>query len=118
MAVRPAGVRPPGLSEPVHRALLSYPWPGNVEELRGELTRAFLRRRGEAIEPADLSSHVRGAADASTQRTLAQAEEDHIQRVLASVGGHRGRAAEILRIDRKTLRERLGPKASEGRPTE
>jgi DNA-binding NtrC family response regulator len=113
-----AGVRAPGFPDPVRRALLSYPWPGNAEELRGEVTRAFLRRRGEAVELADLSAHVRGAADSGVQRTLAQAQEDHIQKVLASVGGHRGRAAEILRIDRKTLRERLGPKCPSGRPTE
>ncbi|MEQ8163777.1 MAG: helix-turn-helix domain-containing protein, partial [Smithellaceae bacterium] len=34
-------------------------------------------------------------------------ETAYIRRVLASVGGTKSRAAEILRIDRKTLRDKL-----------
>ena len=37
----------------------------------------------------------------------AQVEAEYIRNVLASVGGNKTRAAEILRIDRKTLREKL-----------
>ena len=40
-------------------------------------------------------------------RTLAQVEAEYIRNVLASVDGNRTRAAEILGIDRKTLREKL-----------
>ena len=40
-------------------------------------------------------------------RSLAEVEADYISRVLTSVGGNRTRAAEILGIDRKTLREKL-----------
>jgi DNA-binding protein Fis len=40
-------------------------------------------------------------------RTLAEVEAEHIQGVLQSVGGNKTKAAEILGVDRKTLREKL-----------
>jgi DNA-binding protein Fis len=40
-------------------------------------------------------------------RTLADMETEHVRNVLASVDGNKTRAAEILGIDRKTLREKL-----------
>jgi DNA-binding protein Fis len=40
-------------------------------------------------------------------RTLAEVENDYICRVVESVGGNKSRAAEILGIDRKTLRGKL-----------
>jgi two-component system response regulator HydG len=38
---------------------------------------------------------------------LAAVEHEHIQNVLASVNGNKTQAAKILKIDRKTLREKL-----------
>lgn len=40
-------------------------------------------------------------------RALAEVEVEHIRNVLASVDGKKRRAAEILGIGRKTLREKL-----------
>jgi two-component system response regulator HydG len=39
--------------------------------------------------------------------TLAEVEKQHIQRVLERTGQNKTKAAEILGIDRKTLREKL-----------
>jgi len=41
------------------------------------------------------------------RRTLADVEAEHIRNVLISVAHNKTRAAEILGIDRKTLREKL-----------
>jgi len=41
------------------------------------------------------------------KRTLAVVETEYILNVLASVSGNKSHAAEILGIDRKTLREKL-----------
>jgi DNA-binding NtrC family response regulator len=40
-------------------------------------------------------------------RTLAEVEAEYIRNVLVSVKGNKTKAAEILQIDRKTLREKL-----------
>jgi DNA-binding NtrC family response regulator len=106
---------PPGMAEPFRRALFAYSWPGNVEELREAVTRAFLNRRGDVLGWVDLPHPIRPAKEDSTGRALAEVEADHILKVLASTGGHRGKAAEILKIDRKTLREKLKGIGAEGR---
>jgi two-component system response regulator HydG len=40
--------------------------------------------------------------------TLAEMEKKYIEKVLLSVGGNKTKAAEILGIDRKTLRGKVG----------
>jgi two-component system response regulator HydG len=40
-------------------------------------------------------------------RSLAEVEAEYISNVLQTTGGNKTRAAEILGIDRKTLREKL-----------
>ncbi|NOR88431.1 MAG: hypothetical protein GQ527_12555 [Bacteroidales bacterium] len=40
-------------------------------------------------------------------KTLKQLETEHIQLILASTKGNKTKAAEILGIDRKTLREKM-----------
>jgi DNA-binding NtrC family response regulator len=63
----------------------------------------------DLIQVPDLPSTMRFSLgrEAGLDRTLAEVEAEHIRNVLASVGGNKTRAAEILGIDRKTLRERL-----------
>jgi len=64
---------------------------------------------GDLIEVPDLPSLMRFSALRKTgfTRTLAAVEGEYISNVLASVDGNKTRAAEMLGIDRKTLRERL-----------
>ena len=61
------------------------------------------------IDVANLPSVMQFAipGDGDVNSTLAQIEQNHIRRVLAGVEGNKTRAAEILGIDRKTLREKL-----------
>jgi len=44
---------------------------------------------------------------ATLRRTLAEVEAEHVRAVLTSVNDNKTRAAKILGIDRKTLREKL-----------
>ena len=100
----------PRFSDEVLRVLRNdYPWPGNVRELENLVHRLMVMTEGDCIEVADLPSLMRFSVsrEPDLNRTLAQVEAEYIRHVLASVGGNRTRAAKVLDIDRKTLREKL-----------
>ncbi len=91
------------------RVLKDYYWPGNVRELQNVVQRVMIMSDSETVEAHDLPSLMKNSVPyySGNDRTLAQVEIEHIQNVLASVNGNKTRAAQILGIDRKTLRERL-----------
>jgi len=99
----------PRMSDRALQVLREYPWPGNVRELENVMQRLVVMTDGDIVEVADLPSLMRFSAmrDTGFHRKLAEVEADYIQNVLASVGGNKTRAAEILDIDRKTLREKI-----------
>lgn len=103
------GREPPQLNDRVKEAFLQYGWPGNVRELENLIHRLLVMNDSGSIEVPDLPSHMRFSLSTSCDpnRSLAEVEAEHIRNVLSSVDGNRTRAAEILGIDRKTLREKL-----------
>jgi DNA-binding NtrC family response regulator len=104
-----AGKPVPQFSENALRVLKRYDWPGNVRELENVLQRLVVMTDGPHIEIPDLPPLMRFSAPRMNglNRTLAEVEADYIRNVLAGVGENKTRAAEILGIDRKTLREKL-----------
>ncbi len=96
-------------SEGALRILKDYSWPGNVRELENLIQRLLVMNEDEIIKAPDLPSLMRKSLPrkARLHRTLKEVEIEHIQRVLTSAGGNKTRAAEILGIDRKTLRQKL-----------
>jgi len=108
----------PTISDQARDVLRAYPWPGNLAELENCMRGLAASVRGAAIDLADLPNALRASsgAAAAARRTLAEVEADHIRAVLASVGGHKTRAAEILGINRKTLREKLRDTGSDTTP--
>jgi DNA-binding NtrC family response regulator len=120
----------PELDPAVVAALAAHDYPGNVRELQHALERAVALARGGVVRvehlPDDMAA--RFAADApAAQRAedalvpLGQAVEEfehaYIRKALTKAGGHRGRAAAILGISRKSLWERLRD-AGRGDPEE
>jgi DNA-binding NtrC family response regulator len=104
----------PQISERALEVLKNYPWPGNARELENIIQRLVVMTDGDIIDVPDLPPLMRFSAlrEVGLRRTLAEVEAEYIHNVLASVGGNKSRAAEILGIDRKTLRKRLpGPTA-------
>ncbi|HWR83841.1 MAG TPA: sigma-54 dependent transcriptional regulator [Candidatus Deferrimicrobium sp.] len=91
------------------RLLKNYHWPGNVRELENVLHRLVVMADNDLVDAPDLPSLMRFSAprQSGLNRTLVEVEKEHIRNVLAGVGGNKTRAAEILGIDRKTLREKL-----------
>ena len=109
------GGKVPHFSDEALRVLRDYQWPGNVRELENLVHRMVVMTDGDLIQVPDLPSTMRFSVTggAGLDRTLAEVEAEHIRNVLASVRGNKVRAAEILGIDRKTLRTRLKSYESE-----
>ena len=99
----------PEFSDNTLRAMKDYPWPGNVRELENLVQRLLVITDEDRIRMADLPAAMRYAYRPGTNplRPLAEVEREHLQTVLTASGGNKTRAAEILGIDRKTLREKL-----------
>jgi len=99
----------PRFTDEVLTALRNYNWTGNVRELENLMHRLVVMTDSDKIDIADLPPQMRFSisSTAGLTRTLADVELEYIKNVLASVSGNKTRAAEILGIDRKTLREKL-----------
>jgi two-component system response regulator HydG len=96
-------------SDKALRILRSYAWPGNVRELENVVHSLVVMTDSDVINVPDLPDLMRytGIRENGLHRTLEEVETAHIRNVLASVGGNKTKAADILGIDRKTLREKM-----------
>jgi DNA-binding NtrC family response regulator len=99
----------PQFSDSALEVLKSYNWPGNVRELENVIHRLVIMNEEDVMDVPDLPSLMRSSIQSGPllNRTLAEVETEHIRRVLISVNGNKTKAAKILGIDRKTLREKL-----------
>jgi DNA-binding NtrC family response regulator len=99
----------PRFTDDALRALRNYDWPGNVRELENVIQRLVVMLEEDVVDVPDLPSAMRFLAPRGSgpYRTLAEVEAEHIQTVLAAVHDNKTRAAEILGIDRKTLRDKI-----------
>jgi DNA-binding NtrC family response regulator len=90
--------------------LLVYDYPGNVRELRSAIERAVLLAEGPDIMPSHLPPSIQAAGGAEVRplfSTLEEQERHYIAKVLQVTRGHRGEAARILGIDRRTLYDKI-----------
>lgn len=101
----------PSISDVAMQTLEDYDWPGNVRELRNVLEYALIHGN-HPIQPNDLvfskssADHSYLAHAADKMISLEDLEKRYIGEVLRHVRGHLGKAAEILKINRKTLLEK------------
>ena len=100
---------PPWFSDKVLQLFKNYRWQGNVRELENLIQRLLVLVDGDFIDVADLPERMRFSISRHTglDRSLTEVEAEHITAVLNSVKGNKTRAARILGIDRKTLRDKL-----------
>ncbi|MBF0612900.1 MAG: sigma-54-dependent Fis family transcriptional regulator, partial [Magnetococcales bacterium] len=96
--------------------ILGYNWPGNVRELENTVQRALLVAEGREITRSDLMIEAdiplpvetsEGALSFAVGTTVREMEELLIRRTLDEVSGNRTRAAELLGISIRTLRNKL-----------
>lgn len=103
----------PTISDQAMRFLEQHDWPGNVRQLRNTVECATVTCHGGLIGMDDLSVEGLGleaaGGDAATKEhgALAESEKREIIRILNRFDGHRGKAADYLGINRKTLREKI-----------
>ncbi len=82
-----------------------YAWPGNIRELENCLHAAVLLTPGDAIRPEYLSLDEH--ASSITPGSFREMERQLIVETLERVGGNRTRAAKVLGLSVRTIRNRL-----------
>jgi DNA-binding NtrC family response regulator len=95
------------LSPEAQQLLEAYRWPGNVRELENAIERAMVIGKGTTIEPEDLPLRAGSEENQLSDRSLADMERVHIERVLDELDGNITQAARVLGIDRATLYNKL-----------
>ncbi|WP_440122455.1 sigma-54-dependent transcriptional regulator [Tenacibaculum sp. Ill] len=88
--------------------LQRYNWPGNIRELENIIQRAVIMC-DRIVEVEHLPDSLKYNVDFSEEGliSLKEMEKRHIQHVLNATNNNKTKAAKILQIDRKTLREKL-----------
>lgn len=120
-AAEQLGVAVPGIPPETLDLLQAYDWPGNVRELGNSVERAVILSRGGPLTPSLFHLSGTGPPRRVTGGTanredgdgenlplnLAEMQRVMIERALRETGGNRTRAARLLGISERTLRNRL-----------
>lgn len=98
-----------GISKEAIKLLLDYQWPGNVRELENTIERAVIMTDQDHLIPSDFPRDLmegisemikRGVKD---RKSLDDIKSEYMKEVLKEVGGNKRIAAEILRVNPRTL---------------
>jgi DNA-binding NtrC family response regulator len=108
-----------GFSPEAMRCILNYAWPGNVRELKNVTRRAVLLGESDTIELNHLSMNP-GFSTYEASETLKSPEKwgsfeevtrkfqrDVIMKALGEARGKKAKAAELLKLNKKTLYRKL-----------
>ena len=130
MAINETGKHVKGFSDDVKKIFIDYGWPGNLRECRNAIRRAvLLTAEDQLVKPCSLPPEISGehfeketapadeyfllpkkefaATDDQLKSAVNKAEFETILTVLQQVNFNKKKAAEILKIDRKTLYNKL-----------
>lgn len=101
------------ISPDAKRKLQRHAWPGNVRELQNVIQRAVLLSSESSLTPEHLVFDNEESADTALNdpnlslMPISEMEKRMIHKALDTVDGNRTRAAEILGISVRTLRNKL-----------
>ncbi len=98
-----------GISKEAMKLLLEYHWPGNVRELENAVERAVVMADQDYLTPRDFFRNLKeGSPDllkkgVRDRKSLDEIKAEYITEVLKETGGNKKTAAEILKINPRTL---------------
>jgi two-component system response regulator FlrC len=95
-----------GCSEEVIADLQQMPWRGNVREFENVLQRAVFLCSGDTVERGDLMVDHAGPRPAANGK-LRDMEKDMIMKTLKEVNGNKAKAAKLLGVSVRTVRNKL-----------
>lgn len=100
-----------GFEEEVMRIFKNYSWPGNLREMRNVVRRATLLCQTGFISKADIPVELSRPAALAEPDDFAlrreKNEADLIREALAKCNNNKSEAARLLKIDRKTLYNKM-----------
>ena len=102
--------------------LCQYNWPGNIRELKNIIQRAVVMGSHEALQLEQfncLFTHQdveRSKSTLTAGKAIEDVERDLIYSTLGKTGGNKTRAAELLKITTRTLRNKLHKYNAESKP--
>lgn len=96
------------ISDKAIKVLMRHSWPGNVRELENVIQRMIIMS-GDVIDINDIPEYLKYPMPLEKDefKTLKEIEKAYILKVMSAVDNNKTRAAEILQIDRKTLRQKI-----------
>ena len=99
--------------------LVSHEWKGNIRELENVIERAILIADGDTLQPGHLMIEGRmeghnTPSSISSGLSVREMERALILRTLEDVDGNRTKAAKMLNIGVRTLRNKLSEYRQEG----
>jgi DNA-binding NtrC family response regulator len=102
----------PAIADPVIKALESYPWPGNIRELRNSVLRLSVQAKGKTITMDDLTRVGDNFGQNSFQKvspfpSLEKMEQKYIRQALDKAKGNISEAAKIAGIARSTFYQKM-----------
>jgi DNA-binding NtrC family response regulator len=97
------------VSDEAMELLIAYDWPGNVRELQNVLQQTMLLSPFLLILPDNLPERFRQKREAPLPQLmpLEGAEREQILQALRTASWNQSRTAQLLGIDRKTLRSKI-----------
>ncbi len=111
---RENGFTVPGLSPEALEQLRAHAWPGNVRELENVIQRAVVFAKNKEIKPehlrmtgAAISRPTHADSGFEPGMSVAEAEKILILKTLEACGDNRTKAADMLNISIRTLRNKL-----------
>ncbi len=98
-----------GFDEAASQALYQYHWPGNLRQMKNTIKRATLLATGNLITLAELGHEI--TAEPCQHREISlrneKTEREYILEALRQTGNNKSKAAALLKIDRKTLYNKM-----------